>query len=679
MKKALLLLIAILFYQNILAQNPCPNTPTVTDFDGNVYNTVQIGNKCWMKENLKTTHYANGTALVDGTNAGNIHYDYTTNYYFDYDDDTSNTIVYGKLYTWPAVMNGEASSNLAPSGVQGVCPTGWHVPSKQEWFHLQNYLGGYWPAGGKLKETGTTHWISPNSGATNISGFTALPGGYRNFSEFEEIGMYARFWSSYAGNGIGHHSWNSTAHYNFTTNGLAFTTWEYGMSVRCVKDPILNVKYEVSNVSCNGFSDGAINVTIESGMPPFTFLWSNGATTEDLSNLSAGFYSVTITDILGIVAENNLTLTEPDEIEISETIVQLSSTGATDGAIDISVLGGTVPFFYLWSYGYSTEDIDNLAAGIYSVNVVDANGCSKNKSFEIAELINTDPTNWTYTVTSTNHSIHIQDTIPITINGIQIESGDYIGVFFDSLGTLVCGGYQIWDSTNTTITAWGEDIGNDGFDIDEVFKWKVWQISTQIEFDFFSVSYNTISFPDSGNFAINGISGISTLDFISSETQTLSISPGWSIISTYIDPFESNIDSIFQLIQQEVIIIKNDSGLIYWPLYGVNNIGNISVEDGYQINMTSSQNIDIVGVLVDPQNFPIQISSGWSIIGYTRTSPAAIASMLSGISSNINIVKNGAGQIYWPQFGINSIGNMNPGEGYQIKMNNAAILTYPPN
>ena len=196
---------------------------------------------------------------------------------------------------------------------------------------------------------------------------------------------------------------------------------------------------------------------------------------------------------------------------------------------------------------------------------------------------------------------------------------------------------------------------------------------------FFSVSYNTISFPDSGNFAINGISGISTLDFISSETQTLSISPGWSIISTYIDPFESNIDSIFQLIQQEVIIIKNDSGLIYWPLYGVNNIGNISVEDGYQINMTSSQNIDIVGVLVDPQNFPIQISSGWSIIGYTRTSPAAIASMLSGISSNINIVKNGAGQIYWPQFGINSIGNMNPGEGYQIKMNNAAILTYPPN
>jgi uncharacterized protein (TIGR02145 family) len=133
-----------------------------------------------MSENLKTTHYADGSAMVDGTGAGNYGDDYTTKYYFNYNDNESNAVDYGRLYTWAAVMNGEASSNSNPSGVQGACPSGWHIPSDAEWTELTDYLGGESVAGGKLKEIGLTHWNSPNTGATNEVNFNGVGAGYRD-------------------------------------------------------------------------------------------------------------------------------------------------------------------------------------------------------------------------------------------------------------------------------------------------------------------------------------------------------------------------------------------------------------------------------------------------------------------------------------------------------------------
>src|SRR5690606_15049986 len=110
---------------------------------------------------------------------------------------TSNYETYGVLYNWTAVMAGSASSTANPSGVQGVCPTGWHLPSDAEWTELSDSLGGSSVAGGKLKETGTTHWFSPNTGATNETGFTALPGGYRfNPGEFKYIKNFGYWWSA---------------------------------------------------------------------------------------------------------------------------------------------------------------------------------------------------------------------------------------------------------------------------------------------------------------------------------------------------------------------------------------------------------------------------------------------------------------------------------------------------
>lgn len=194
---------------------PCPGTPTVTDIDGNIYNTVQIGNQCWMKENLRTTHYADNTEIPEGGSA-NSNFDshsYTEPYRFVPNNDTSNISSYGYLYNWSAAMHGASSSGANPSGVQGICPTGWHVPSDAEWTQLINYVksqNAYRCSGntyiGKALSS-AMGWNSNNEECTigndastnNATGFSALPAGeyYWNVTDhFTYFGDWANFVSS---------------------------------------------------------------------------------------------------------------------------------------------------------------------------------------------------------------------------------------------------------------------------------------------------------------------------------------------------------------------------------------------------------------------------------------------------------------------------------------------------
>jgi uncharacterized protein (TIGR02145 family) len=158
---------------------------TITDADGNVYNTVTFGTQVWMAENLKTRKYRDGTSIPNVT--GNTEWsNLNGGAYSDYNNTLSNSVIYGRLYNWYTVIDGHY-----------LCPAGWHVPTHTEWGTLTDYLGGESVAGGKLKETGFTHWYSPNTGATNEAGFTALPGGYRYTDGlFYDIGYYGYWWTS---------------------------------------------------------------------------------------------------------------------------------------------------------------------------------------------------------------------------------------------------------------------------------------------------------------------------------------------------------------------------------------------------------------------------------------------------------------------------------------------------
>jgi uncharacterized protein (TIGR02145 family) len=209
--------------------NDLTNCGTVTDIDGNTYKTILIGTQCWMRENLKTTKYLDGAAIpnvTDNATWGSL----TTGAYCWYKNDIGNKATYGALYNWYAVNTGK------------LCPTGWHVPSDAEWTTLSTYIvesffGGFDMGGGGLgrsmKETGTTHWASPNEGATNKSGFSGLPGGYRFEWGDIEIGYSGYWWSSTEDSSIT--AWNRYISVYATLNRDSFNK-RTGFSVRCLRD-----------------------------------------------------------------------------------------------------------------------------------------------------------------------------------------------------------------------------------------------------------------------------------------------------------------------------------------------------------------------------------------------------------------------------------------------------------
>ncbi len=209
----------------ILPGSPCPGTMTVIDFNGNVYNTVQIGNQCWMRENLRASHYRNGTVIPNITD--DISWPgLSTGARCWYNDDSSTyAATWGALYNWYAVND----SN-------GLCPTGWHVATDVEWTVLTDFLGGSNSAGGVLKEAGTAHWNSPNTGATNASGFTALAGGSRfiGSANYYYMGSYGYWWSSLAAST--YTAWNRVLINNSSNVDRTNISMNYGFSVRCIRD-----------------------------------------------------------------------------------------------------------------------------------------------------------------------------------------------------------------------------------------------------------------------------------------------------------------------------------------------------------------------------------------------------------------------------------------------------------
>ena len=193
-----------------------------SDADGNHYAVVTIGTQVWMAENLKTTKYRNGDVIANETNNSSW-FNLTQGAYCNYNNDENIVRTYGRLYNWFAVND---SRNIAPEG--------WHIPSDEEWMTSINYVGGLNFAGGKFKESGTLHWNSPNTGATNESGFTALPGGSAGQVYVDDLGVYGLWWSSsqYSVSD----AWFNCMGYDYANISRGNADKNYGFSIRCVKD-----------------------------------------------------------------------------------------------------------------------------------------------------------------------------------------------------------------------------------------------------------------------------------------------------------------------------------------------------------------------------------------------------------------------------------------------------------
>jgi uncharacterized protein (TIGR02145 family) len=204
----------------------------VKDIDNNRYDIITIGTQTWMAENLKTTRYNDGSLIpliTDGTAWETASTNEAPGYcWYNAPNVSTNLIAYGALYNWYAI-------NPSTNGNKNVCPVGWHVPTDGEWITLTTFLGGMAVAGGKMKEAGLAHWKTPNTGATNESGFAGLPGGGRHYyGTFYSIGSFGSWWSStedettYAwGRTLGSNSGYVYRDYNFKGSGF---------SVRCLRD-----------------------------------------------------------------------------------------------------------------------------------------------------------------------------------------------------------------------------------------------------------------------------------------------------------------------------------------------------------------------------------------------------------------------------------------------------------
>ncbi|OFY67080.1 MAG: hypothetical protein A3H98_06845 [Bacteroidetes bacterium RIFCSPLOWO2_02_FULL_36_8] len=226
MKTKVLLFIAVIF---LIGYDCKTIAQSVTDIDGNVYNTVVIGTQEWMKENLKVTRYQNGDSIGTTSDTLDVSGETTPKYQWRAGNSDSTLAIYGRHYTWYAATDS-----------RNICPSGWKVPSIDDWGTLITLFGGKDSAGGHLKETGTDRWNSPNLGADNSSGFSALPGGAHGKDVYAEIGRDGVFWTSSPFFSTYAHV-RKVFNYDFDVYEGGNSMWQ-GSSIRCIYDGTTGLK-----------------------------------------------------------------------------------------------------------------------------------------------------------------------------------------------------------------------------------------------------------------------------------------------------------------------------------------------------------------------------------------------------------------------------------------------------
>jgi hypothetical protein len=289
------------------------------------------------------------------------------------------------------------------------------------------------------------------------------------------------------------------------------------------------------------------------------------------------------------------------------------------------------------------------------------------------------PASWDFVAnTGGNATIAVPAAIDPTIGTLPLQTGDAVGVFFMRDGSLICAGFSLWQvGRNMSITAWADDpqtAVKDGLAEGEIILYKIWDESERREYSA-KVTYQTggPAFTSNGVYVLSSLTGLVTM------THSLTLAPGWNMISSFVEPTTPELETLLADLVPNMVIMKNGLGQVFWPAFGINTIGNWNIRDGYQIFMQSATPFAISGIEILPEATPIPLNQGWNLVAYLRNSPMNIETALAGIADEIVIVKNNAGQVFWPQFGINTIGAMQPGEGYQMNLQQAATLIYPSN
>ena len=315
-------------------------------------------------------------------------------------------------------------------------------------------------------------------------------------------------------------------------------------------------------------------------------------------------------------------------------------------------------------------------------------GCTDNTAINYDSEANEDdgsceypivPDLFNYELTGSNHTIVIPDEMVFNLLEGPISNLDIIGVFYsDENGVEHCGGYIIWQGTTNSIAAQGDDTTTDeidGFAEGVEFQFKIWDYSDDMLFDC-SVSFNT-AMPNQEYFTNNGISAITSGNVIPPvNDQEIQFPLGWSIFSTYLTLETMDVAVVLNPIFENLVIVKDFEGLAYLPDWSYNGIGDLILGDAYQVKVQEECNLFIEGEYFLPDEVQIYLPTGWSLFGYLRTQPANCDAVLDEIKSEVMIAKDYLGNAYLPIWDFNGIGDLKPGQGYQIKMNSPQVLQY---
>jgi hypothetical protein len=288
------------------------------------------------------------------------------------------------------------------------------------------------------------------------------------------------------------------------------------------------------------------------------------------------------------------------------------------------------------------------------------------------------PKEWEFTdSTGISAIVKIPAGIKPKVGMHDMLKGDAIGFFFKRNDSTICAGYGIWNEADLEVTIWGDDVNTqikDGYFDNENYRIFIWDAQQNKQREAI-VSYS------SGNiyFENEGYSVLSSL--VTNDNQVIVLNPGWNMISSYLYPEFPQLESLLVNNTSNIIIMRNNYGEVYIPSYNINNIINWNTKEGYQIYVSKADTLSMSGIAVNLSETQIILSKGWNIISYLLDFEMDCESAFASLTDdgNLIIVKDNFGNVYIPAYGVNTIGNLEPGQGYLIYVLNADMLVYPGN
>ena len=285
------------------------------------------------------------------------------------------------------------------------------------------------------------------------------------------------------------------------------------------------------------------------------------------------------------------------------------------------------------------------------------------------------PSRWEYQTTGVNQTLMILESLITDIDADSLSLGSLIGVFYqDTNGELQCAGYTSYQGETTFIAVMGDDGTTeelDGFISGQQFNLLIWDAESCQEYPVEG------TFSGSSSFVADEITVLLSLE-ASVVCQEINFPDGWFMFSSHIHADQMDMDVLFSPIIDDVITIKDNYGKAYLPEFDFNGIGDIQIGQGYQIKTASEISLELCGTYATPEDHSVELVSGWNMIGYLRLHASNAESVLSDIyeADNLIVMKDYSGRPYLPEFNFNGIGDLKPGQGYQLKVHQADTLHY---